>query len=157
MLFSSFLRNRQIRYVMFLAGTSSFILPPPLNSRVRDLSCAKELCEVVYILLSALWMGQSFYSCLFSPCSQISSYSYQDAMCSTSNSLQKQLWTSTRMCTLIRSILIQSTLSFQEWISWEIHLLQLWSVGKSTLLLQLASSSTTPSEMKRALGSPYSG
>lgn len=147
MLVSSFLKNRQTRH-MFLAGTpSSLILPPSQLSKLRDQSCAEELCEVVYPNFSPL--DGAIILSLFSPGSQISTYSYWDTKRSASNSSQEQFWSSTLCikCTLIRSIFIQSTLSFIKCISWEAHLLQLWVAGQSTLLFQLASSSTAPSEM----------
>lgn len=93
MLVSSFLRNRQIRYIMVLAGTPSFTLPPFQPSKVGDPNRAGELCEVVYPDLSPL-DGTVILS-LFSPGPQISSDSYQDAKCSASNSLKQQLLSST--------------------------------------------------------------
>lgn len=77
---------------MVLAGTRSFILPPSYLPKAADPSCAKELCEVVYPDLSPL--DGSVILSLFSPFSQTSSHSYQDAKCAASNSLKKQLLSS---------------------------------------------------------------
>jgi len=135
---------------MFLGGTpSSIIMPPSQLSKVRDLSCAEELCEVVYPDFCSL--DGALILSLLSPCSQVSATPIRLQSAQQATAYRSSFEVQHGMCQVYSDdeyfhskypFIPKTDLIGNPVVgSWQKHI----------------SSSTIPSEMKCAPCSPYSG